>query len=97
MAHIHFLKEGSGEGYAKRVHTLPIAQTIEKLSRFAVYFHETGPILNPDTPVSSVASYRCVVLEVEPGEENSTFPKAGYYTIGGLAPADCANMFGIYF
>ena len=97
MAHMHFLKEGRGEGYAKRVHTLSIAQATEKLSKFAVRFHETGPILNPDTPVSAVDSYRCVVLEVELGEENSKFPKAGYYIISGLTPSKCANMFGIYF
>ncbi len=97
MANIHFLKEGSGEGYAKRVHISPITEATEKLSKFSAQYSKTGPIINSDFPVSKNSSPKHVVLEVETGEENSRYSRTGYYIIAGLAPIDCAAMFGIYY
>lgn len=97
MTHIHFLKEGTGEGHARRVHSLPVLDASEKLAQYAVRFYEVGPRLGGESPVSAVAPYRAVVLEVETGETSPKFPKAGYYQIVGLSPSDCAGLFGIYF
>ena len=97
MSKIHFLREGGDDNYAKCMHTLPIAEATEKLFKFAVEFHETGPKIYPDRPVLKGSKYKRVVLEVDAGEENQKFPKAGYYIIVGLTPRICADMFGIYF
>ena len=90
-----FLKEGSGEGHAKLVHSVPIAEASKLLSKFAVQFSETGPVIHPRVRVRKESPPKYVVLEVEAAEENSTFPKVGYYIIGGLKPAVCARMFGL--
>lgn len=97
MSKIHFLREGGDEYYAKRIYELPIAEATEVLSKFAVQFYEAGPKINPHAPVLKGSKYKFVVLEVDEGEENQKFPKAGYYIIIGLAPRNCADIFGIYF
>lgn len=98
MSSIHFLREGGDENYADcKNHNLPIIEATEKFAQFAVQFHETGPKINSDIPVFESGKYKYVVLEVNAGEENKKFPKAGYYIIVGMTPRNCADMFGIYY
>ncbi len=97
MARIHFLKEGGDENYAVEKGTFSISEVTNKLSEFEVQFHMTGPRINPDAPVNRGSKHKFVVLEVEAGEENQKFQKAGYYIILGLTPRRCADMLGIYY
>ena len=97
MADVHFVKEGGGDGYARRMHTLPATEASAVFEAFVIEFHETAPVFNPDISASKDSPPKFVVLEVDVGEETSKFPKAGYYLISGLNPGKCARKLSIYF
>lgn len=97
MATIYLVRDGRGEGHTSRGHEVAIEKATDTLSKFAVHFSQSGPVINPDAPFSATSAYRHVVLEVHSGEENSKFPTAGFYLIAGLDPRTCASMFGIYY
>ena len=97
MAKIFLVRDGSGENRASRGKNVSIDKATEEFSNFAIHFKENGPTINSEMPVNPVSPYKHVVLEVEVGEENAKFVKAGFYLIAGLNPSVCARKFKFLF
>jgi hypothetical protein len=97
VATIHFVKDGkksNGERLTRST-DVHIDAATKHLGRFSSRHTEKPPTLNPEVLASDFAPYKHVVLEAKQDETNTSFPKAGFYYIVGLDPAECQRLLGL--
>ncbi len=97
MATIHFVKNGKKANGERITRSVGVSMEIatKSLSTYETKHSEKPPTINPEVAASDFAPYRHVVLEVDQGDTNSSFPKQGYYFIVGLDAFECQSIFGL--
>ena len=97
MADLFFYRDGTvGSHRASKAHHVSMAKLLDRLTAFETRYFVNPPDLNAaHGPARENEPYRHVVVRVEDGEINGSFPEAGYYHVAGMTPEDCREMFGI--
>ena len=97
MAEVFLFKDGTtSDSRASRPRRVSMAMLLEKTNDFETRFTTNPPDLNrAHGPASAADPYRHVVVRVDEGELNGSFPEAGYYQVAGMTPDDARKSFGL--
>lgn len=97
MAELFWVKDGTtSDSRTSRPHRVSMKDLLEKLTPFETRYSVVPQDFNPaHGPAKAGEPYRHVVIRVEEGEINGSFPDAGYYEVVALTPEDSRELFGI--
>jgi hypothetical protein len=93
MAKVWFVFEGPEPTVGAAAYALPGKEAIEKLGVSRNSILPQRPKFNPTSPLSRIADYKRVVLEIEVTDAVSTGWAVGYYLVPG-GPDDVIEILG---
>lgn len=89
MATLFFVRNGSGSDRVDTGKSVPAARINDALSRHALKFCPSIPVINPEVATSTYLAYEHVVIQVPANELSAKFPTTGYYLVLDFSPQDC--------